>query len=518
MEGCVWMQMSSSNEIYDRKIIIDGEGIGVAYKSGPQNDDFKSYVYRLFNLDRRISKGNRIFWPFRNLQFKGYRGEILGIIGSNGSGKTTLCKTISGILQPDEGHLKVKGNVTALFSLGLGFNRELTGRENVYMNAILRGIPKKKISDYMDHIHEFSGLGKFMDLPIKTYSSGMLARLGFSIVSWTEPEILIIDEALNTGDLAFGQRAAERMKELVAKAKMVILVTHNIDFAVKTSDRLIWMDKGEIKAEGDPSSVAKLYKESMPKKSNQVKRVLKLNSIQSRITDRVVVDAQNISITFKYRGSVHKALNNVSFRIREGEVVGIIGHNGAGKSTLCKVITRILAPDSGKLEINGETTALLNYGIGFNQQLTGKDNILLNGMLLGIPKSKIEEHTDQIIQFSGLEKHIDKPVKQYSAGMKSRLGFSIAATLEPDIFIIDESLSTGDMEFNQKASLKIQELIDQAKAVIVVTHNMGFVETVCTRAIWLKNGEIQFDGDPVEAVRRYKRDAVGAKADKGVRQ
>jgi len=507
------MRLESFKEEQAREIVVDGEGVGVAYKSGPRNDDFKSHVYR-FLVPGLRSKNNETtssFWPFRNLQFKGYRGEILGIIGSNGSGKTTLCKVISGILQPDEGRLEVKGTVNALFSLGIGFNRELTGRENVYMNAILRGIPVKKVPEYMKEIHEFSGLGKFMDLPLKTYSSGMLARLGFSIVAWSEPEILIIDEALNTGDLAFSQKAAERMKELVAKAKMVILVTHSIEYAVKTCDRLIWIDKGMIKAEGDPSEIAKLYSESLPKRKQAATRVLELNKTQSRITDRVVVDAKNISITFRHKGGTHQALNNVSFQVREGEVVGIIGHNGAGKSTLCKVITKILVPDSGSLYVNGETTALLNYGIGFNQQLTGKDNILLNGMLLGIPKSKIVKNTDKIIEFAGLEKHINKPVKHYSAGMKSRLGFSIAAMLEPDIFIIDESLSTGDMEFNQKASLKIQELIDQAKAVIVVTHSMRFVEKVCTRAIWLKNGEIRFDGDPVEAVKRYKLDAVGTK-------
>lgn len=507
MEGCVQMQTA-----VDREPVIICEGIGVSYKSGIRSDDFKSYIYRLLkSRQKRNSESELYYWPFRNLQLQGYRGEILGIIGSNGSGKTTLCKLISGILQPDEGSLTVEGDVTALFSLGLGFNRELTGRENVYTNAMLRGIPRKKIPGYMNQIHEFSGLGEYMDLPIKTYSSGMIARLGFSIVALTEPEILIIDEALNTGDLEFSQRAAKRMKELVSQAKMVILVTHNIGYAEKTCDRLIWIDKGEVKAEGEPAKVAKLYKESVLKKTSPIKRKWELSKTQSKLTERIVVNAQSICVSYKNNRNVHKALNNVSFQIREGEVVGIIGHNGAGKSTLCKVITKILLPDSGVLEINGETTALLNYGIGFNQQLTGRDNILLNGLLLGIPKSKILENADQIVSFSGLGKHIDRPVKQYSAGMKSRLGFSIAATLEPDIFIIDESLSTGDMEFNQKASEKIQELIDQAKAVIIVTHSMSFVEMVCTRAIWLKRGEIQYDGDPVEAVRRYRQEVTGTK-------
>ena len=170
-----------------------------------------------------------------------------------------------------------------------------------------------------------------------------------------------------------------------------------------------------------------------------------------------------------------------------------------------KVLTKIVKPDSGHLEVKGETTALLNYGTGFNQQLTGADNIFLNGMLLGMSKAKVERGYPEIVLFSGLEKFINKPIKQYSSGMKSRLGFSIAATLRPDIFIIDEALSTGDISFQQKASEKIQEMMESAKAVIVVSHSMRFVENVCTRAIWMDRGKIRFDGDAEEGVKLYKK-------------
>ena len=334
----------------------------------------------------------------------------------------------------------------------------------------------------------------------------MRARLGFSIAAWIKPEVLILDEALNAGDMAFNRKVSDRMKELVTAAKMVVLVTHSIDYAVKNCDRLIWIDKGEVKAVGVPSEVAAQYRATVPKKGNLLSKNYDLHQTIARVSDRVVVAARNVGITYKGSGGSYQALKNVSFQINEGEVVGIIGHNGAGKSTLCKTITKILAPDSGEIKVDGETTALLGYGIGFNYQLTGRDNILLNGMMLGIEKSRIVSRIDQIIEFSGLHKHIDKPIKQYSSGMIARLGFSIAAMLEPDIFIIDESLTTGDAEFNQKASVKIQELIMQAKAVIVVTHSMNFVEKICTRAIWMKNGEIQYDGDPVEAITRYRND------------
>lgn len=488
------------------ELIIDIKDAGVSYQLGQRSDDFKSYVYGFMKLGKPVEERKTI-WPIRSINLEGYKGEILGIIGSNGSGKTTICKLISGILRPDEGRVNIKGEVSALFSLGMGFNKELTGRENIRLNAMLLGLDKKDLPHYEEKIIEFSGLGEFIDLPVKTYSSGMRARLGFSIVAFMEPEILVLDETLNTGDLEFSRKASQKMNELVHKSKMVVLVTHNIDYAERNCSRLIWIEKGKIKADGDPSEVATLYRKSIPdkpatKRTNKVE----INAIESKTTNRVVIEAQNLTVSYKYKGKTFNALNGIDFRIHEGEVVGIIGHNGAGKSTLCKTMTRILRPDKGVLNVYGETAALLNYGVGFNPQLTGLDNIMLNGMLLGIPKDKIKTRIDQIVEFSGLQKFIDRPVKQYSSGMKSRLGFSIAVMLEPDILIIDEALSTGDLEFNRKSSIKIQEMVDKAKAVVVVTHNMRFVERVCSRAIWLKKGEIQFDGDPIEAIRSYKTD------------
>lgn len=498
----------------NRNVIIRAENLGVSYISGFRTDDYKSYVFNLLKKRNKTTRDQKVFWPFKNLNLTGYEGEILGIIGSNGSGKTTLCKIIAGILSPDEGEIKVDGKVSALFSLGLGFNKELTGRENVYLNGMMLGISKNKINQFIDEIQEFSELGSFMDQPIKRYSSGMRARLGFSIAAYLEPEVLVLDEALNTGDLQFGQKAAEKMKELVKKAKMVILVTHNIDYAQKNCDRLIWLDKGVIRAEGDPSEVAEIYRASVPAKKKKPKPKLELEETSLRIGNRVVVEAKNIGVSYKIKNKKFWALRNVNFQIREGEVVGIIGHNGAGKSTLCKVLTQILTSDEGKLSIHGQTTALLGFGGGFNSQLSGKDNIFLNGMLLGIPKMRIMRHYPEIIKFSELGKAIEKPVKQYSSGMKSRLGFSTAAALQPDIFIIDEALAAGDMAFQQKASEKIQEMIESAKAVIVVTHTMAFVEKVCTRVLWINKGELKFDGDPVEAVRRYKEEVSKQRTDK----
>lgn len=490
-----------------REIMIQADNLGICYKSGYRTDDYKSHVfdYLLRRRDTESSKAN-LLWPIRNINITAYKGEILGVIGSNGSGKTTLCKVISGILQPDEGSIYVNGNVSALFSLSLGFNKELTGRENVYLRGMMLGIPKALIKKYIDEIQEFTGLGPFMDRKFKYYSSGMKARLGFSVSALIEPEILVLDEALNTGDLEFGERAAQKMRELVHKAKMVVLVTHNLSYAAKHCDRVIWLEKGRIKAEGVPDEVIKKYQATIPERKPRPKKIIELAETTAQASEKIVVKAENVGVYFRFKKEKFWALKDLNFSINEGEVVGIIGHNGAGKSTLCKVLTRILVPDEGKILLKGKTSALLGIGGGFNSQLTGRDNIFLNGMLLGIPKPRILKRYHQIVKFSGLEKAIDKPLKQYSSGMRSRLGFSIAATLTPDIFIIDEALSAGDAAFNQKASEKIQEMIEQAKAVIVVTHSMGFVEKVCTRAIWLKRGRIQYDGDPHEAIRRYRED------------
>ncbi|MDG5786700.1 ATP-binding cassette domain-containing protein [Evansella sp. AB-P1] len=480
------------------------ENLGVSFLSGQRSDDYKSHVFNLFQKSKK-RKTRDLIWPLRNIDLVGYKGEVLGIIGSNGSGKTTLCKVLSGILKPDEGKVTVDGRVSALFSLGMGFNKELSGRENVYLNGMMLGIEKSKIQHFIEEIREFSGIGDFIDQPVKTYSSGMRARLGFSVASFLEPEILILDESLNTGDEEFSIKAAKKMKELVQKAKMVILVTHSLKYAEKNCDRLVWLDKGIVRDIGEPDYIIDAYRESIPFRKRKKKKKIELRKLEHDVKDSTIIKADNVSVYYNMNRTQHWALKNINFEIKQGEVVGIIGHNGAGKSTLCRLLTNILSPDEGNLFVDGETTALLGYGTGFNAQLTGRDNIFLNGLLLGIPKKKVEENFEEIVNFSELGKFIDKPVKQYSSGMQSRLGFSIAATLQPDIFIIDEALSTGDMAFKRKASDKIQEIMEKSKAVLIVSHSMGFVEKVCTRAIWVNKGEILFDGDPNEAIERYKQ-------------
>ncbi|MED4164834.1 ATP-binding cassette domain-containing protein, partial [Halalkalibacterium halodurans] len=183
------------------------------------------------------------------------------------------------------------------------------------------------------------------------------------------------------------------------------LVTHSLRYARKNCDRLLWLDRGEIRAIGEPAEVIEKYKETIPVKVRRPRKRLELKKTEANVKERTVVKAENIGMSFNFKNETFWALKNVSFDIKEGEVVAIIGHNGAGKSTLCKLLTKILTPDEGELELSGETTSLLSYGTGFNAQLSGKDNVYLNGMLLGIPKERVAQEYPNIVAFSELEKH-----------------------------------------------------------------------------------------------------------------
>ncbi|MFC3880915.1 ABC transporter ATP-binding protein [Algoriphagus namhaensis] len=201
--------------------------------------------------------------------------------------------------------------------------------------------------------------------------------------------------------------------------------------------------------------------------------------------------------------SVFWALKDINFEVKEGEVLGIIGKNGAGKSTLLKILSQITEPTSGKIEIRGRVASLLEVGTGFHPELSGRENIYMNGTILGMTRREIDSKLDEIIDFSGVEKFIDTPVKFYSSGMKVRLGFSVAAHLEPEILIIDEVLAVGDYEFQKKCLGKMEDVAGQGRTVLFVSHNMEAVSSLCGEAINLVNGRIDFQGKVREAVNRY---------------
>ena len=197
------------------------------------------------------------------------------------------------------------------------------------------------------------------------------------------------------------------------------------------------------------------------------------------------------------------ALRDVSFKVDEGEVVGIIGRNGAGKSTLLKILSKITYPTSGRVRARGRVASLLEVGTGFHEELTGRENIFLNGSILGMKKKEVDAKLDAIVEFSGVERFIDTPIKRYSSGMRLRLGFAVAAHLEPDVLIVDEVLAVGDAAFQKKCISAMQDLRGGGRTVLFVSHNMAAVENLCSRGIWIANGTIRLDGPTHEVIEAY---------------
>ena len=203
------------------------------------------------------------------------------------------------------------------------------------------------------------------------------------------------------------------------------------------------------------------------------------------------------------KGDRFLAMNDVSFNVMPGEALGVIGHNGAGKSTLLKLISRITAPTGGEIRIKGRVSSLLEIGTGFHPELTGMENIYLNGAIMGLTRKEIARKVDQIIDFSEVEKFIDTPVKRYSSGMYVKLAFAVGAYLDSDILICDEVLAVGDLAFQKKCIARMSEMAHSGKTVLYVSHNMRTIRNLCTRAILLDHGRLVYDGDTAEAVDRY---------------
>lgn len=198
------------------------------------------------------------------------------------------------------------------------------------------------------------------------------------------------------------------------------------------------------------------------------------------------------------------ALKGISFEIKQGEVIGIIGRNGAGKSTLLKILSRITEPTEGRIEIHGRVGSLLEVGTGFHPELTGRENIYLNGAILGMKKVEINRKFDEIVAFAEIEKFLDTPVKYYSSGMYVRLAFAVAAHLEPEILLVDEVLAVGDAVFQKKCLGKMGDVAKEGRTVLFVSHNMGAITRLCSKAFWLDKGKIVLDGLSNEVINRYQ--------------
>ena len=203
------------------------------------------------------------------------------------------------------------------------------------------------------------------------------------------------------------------------------------------------------------------------------------------------------------------ALRDISFKVEQGDVVGIIGKNGAGKSTLLKLLSRITSPTTGSIRYKGRIASLLEVGTGFHPEMTGRENIYMNGSIMGMTKKEITRKLDEIVDFAGVERYLDTPVKRYSSGMTVRLGFAVAAFLEPEILVVDEVLTVGDAEFQKKAIGKMQDVSKgEGRTVLFVSHNMGSMQRLCSRGVLIENGRIKYMGNISETIRTYQSEGV----------
>lgn len=199
------------------------------------------------------------------------------------------------------------------------------------------------------------------------------------------------------------------------------------------------------------------------------------------------------------------AVRNVSFDVPHGTSMGVIGANGAGKSTLMRTIAGVLTPTSGRIEVRGRISALLALGVGFNRNLSGRENVVLGGLAAGLSKQQVQERAEEIADFAELGEFMDLPMRVYSSGMYSRLGFSVSVHMKPDILLVDEALSTGDARFKQKAAAKMRELMASAEAMFLVSHSMGSIKELCTRVLWMHDGELMLEGEPERVIAAYTK-------------
>lgn len=246
--------------------VISFQNVSKAYPLHRNVGGIKSF---LFNLSGNLkTMKDKRFEALRDINFEVYSGEKFGIIGRNGAGKSTTLGLVAGVLKPDRGMVTVRGRISPLLSLGAGFHPELDGRENIVLNGVLLGLTRKEVWRKMDEIIEFSELGEFIDRPVRVYSSGMMARLGFSVVAHLEPEILLIDEVLGVGDIRFQQKCLKKMMSFKESGTTMVLVTHSVASVINICDRAMWIENHVVKMIGDPAEVVEGYCQALGVPSN----------------------------------------------------------------------------------------------------------------------------------------------------------------------------------------------------------------------------------------------------------
>lgn len=334
--------------------VLEMSKVSKKFKRGEIYDSLRdlipAFAGRLFSNTKGELDANE-FWALRDIEFQVNKGGALGIIGPNGAGKSTILKLLCGIIKPTAGNITVRGSLSALIEVGAGFHPDLTGRENIFLNATILGMKREQIKKKFNEIVEFSGLAEFIDTPVKRYSSGMYARLGFSVAAHVEPEILIVDEVLSVGDFAFQTKCIEKMKKLIQESNTVIFVSHNLRAIVEMCNKCILLEQGKIIKEGNPAEVIKYYisprKESLLEYSKKDISILSVNfhndraeSLQFESGEKAIfeviissnINCENLSLSLTLDDDSHynvfnsstERISGKSFSIRSGETKKIL--------------------------------------------------------------------------------------------------------------------------------------------------------------------------------------------------
>lgn len=594
-------------------------------------------------------------------------GESVGLIGANGAGKSTVLKLLAGVIDPTVGTVACVGRVGSMIELGLGFHNELTGRQNVVASATILGLSTAEAVELAPEMIAFAELEDAIDTPLKHYSTGMRARLGFAVAVHVPTDVLLIDEVLSVGDSRFQARCVDRITEMHAAGTTLVFVSHATWLVSSVCERVVLLRRGRLVDDGPSAKVIQRYlmpsatdleAEATPSmsfrdvtlRSTEVEpwgriefeaevevsapisepaialelswatiapdvtyarvitrlpaaleqpgryrlrgtssplpvdsgghalvRLALLDEATQRLLgietrefwfvgpvirqqpqlaaevlwsmepeaaegpedrtaapedtavgatstprpDEWMVECDGVTKHFRkglrrggfrlaYPGGTPVtdedvrvvALDGVDLRVPRGQSLGIMGPNGSGKSTLLKAIAGVIAPTAGDVTTRGRMVSMLELGIGFHADLTGEENIRQTGLLLGLTRSEVTEAWDRIVEFAGIGDAIDAPVKQYSSGMRSRLGLALAVNATPDLILIDEVLAVGDLEFREKAVDTVRQLVKNGATSIFVSHDPSLVEHLCDRVVRLEQGRIVDDGPASEVINR----------------
>ena len=435
-----------------------------------------------------------------------YPGEIRGLIGENGSGKSTVTSIVAGMQECDSGAMTFQGQSWKPLSMidalhkGIGMIVQESGTipgitvaENIFLAESEKYknkfglINRKKMNADATRVmknigvNDVTGEMLMQKLDFQTRKLVEIAK-----VVMKEPQILVIDETSTALSHDGREILYDIMNRFRKENKSVIFISHDLDEIMEVCDTLTVLRDGKIirtfeKAEFEAGAI----------RASMIGRELQgdyyRSDFQASSQPEVALDVRNLVYEDRLKG--------ISFQVHKGEAWGLVGSNGSGKSTLLKAICGVLKPYKGEIIRNGNISPLLELGAGFDPNLTARENIFLNGTILGHSMEYMRQHFDEIVEFAELENFLDAPIKNFSSGMRARLGFAVATVVDPDILIVDEVLAVGDYAFQQKCLKRMSEMLDGGTTLVFVSHSIDQVKKLCDHAVWINKGTIMQTGD-----------------------